>query len=89
MSMWFYDEIHEMDEYQRLQKEIRAVEGEYLELRKVLQETQEALRKDPESQECQARVQYLEKRLKGLEKKYPWLTWDSPVEVALFSPPHG
>jgi len=89
MSMWFYDETDEMEDYQRLQKEIRSVEGEYLELRKVLHEAQEALKKEPESQECQIKVQYLEKRLKDLEKKYPWLKWDSPVEVALFSPPHG
>ena len=89
MSMYFYDEYNEMDEYQRLQKEIRSVEGEYLELRTVLRQAREALGKDPESQEYQAKVQYLEKRMKDLEKKYPWLTWDAPVEVALFSPPHG
>jgi len=87
--MYFYDEYSEMDEYQRLQKEIRSVEGEYLELRTVLCQAREALGKDPESQEYQAKVQYLEKRMKDLEKKYPWLTWDAPVEVALFSPPHG
>ena len=89
MSMYFYDDYNEMDEYQRLQKEIRSVEGEYLELRRGLHEARKALGKDPESQECQARVSYLEKRMKDLEKKYPWLTWDAPVEVALFSPPHG
>jgi chromosome segregation ATPase len=89
MSMWFYDETNELEDYQRLQKEIRAVEGEYLELRTVLREARDALRAEPESEECQVRVRYLEKRLKDLEKKYPWLAWDAPVEVALFSPPHG
>jgi hypothetical protein len=89
MSMYFYDEAGEMEEYQLLQKQIRAVEKEYLELRVVLREAQEALRGEPQSEECKARVQYLEKRLKDLEKKNPWLTWDTPVEVALFSPPHG
>jgi hypothetical protein len=89
MSMWFYDETKEMEDYQRLQKEIRAVEGEYLELRVVLRDAQEKLRAEPESQEFQVKVQYLEKRLQDLEKKYPWLAWDSPIEVALFSPPHG
>jgi hypothetical protein len=89
MSMWFYDETKEMEDYQRLQKEIRAVEGEYLELRVVLREAQEKLRAEPESQEFQVKVQYLEKRLQDLEKKHPWLAWDSPIEVALFSPPHG
>ncbi|MEJ2070966.1 MAG: hypothetical protein P8X65_02485 [Syntrophobacterales bacterium] len=89
MSMWFYDEIKEMEEYQRLQKEIRAVEGEYLELRVVLRDAQEKLKAEPDSREFQVKVQYLEKRLQALEKKYPWLVWDSPIEVALFSPPHG
>ncbi len=89
MSMYFFDEYNEMDEYQRLQKQIRAVEGEYLELRRVLHEAREALGKDPEDQEGQARVRYLEKRLKDLEQKNPWLSWDTPIEVALFAPPHG
>jgi len=89
MSMWFYDESKEMDEYQRLQKQIRAVEGEYLELRVVLRDAQEKLRAEPDSQEFQVKVQYLEKRIKDLEKKNPWLSWDTPIEVALFSPPHG
>lgn len=89
MSMWFYDEAEEMAEYQRLQKQIRAVERDYLELRVVLRDAQEALRTDPHNQEVQSRVQYLEKRIQDLEKKNPWLLWDSPPEVTLFSPPHG
>ena len=51
MSMWFYDEGQEMEEYQRLQKQIRAVEREYLELRLVLRDAQEKLRAQPDSQE--------------------------------------
>ena len=89
MSMWFYDEGQAMEEYQRLQKQIRAVEREYLELRVVLRDAQEKLRADPDSREFQVKVQYLEKRLKDLEHKNPWLSWDTPIEVALFSPPHG
>ena len=89
MSMWFYDESKEMEEYQRLQKQVRAVEGEYLELRVVLRDAQEKLRAEPDSQEFQVKVQYLEKRIKDLEEKNPWLSWDTPIEVALFSPPHG
>jgi hypothetical protein len=89
MSMWFYDEGQEMEEYQRLQKQIRAVEREYLELRLVLRDAQEKLRAQPDSQEFRVKVQYLEKRLKDLEHKNPWLSWDTPIEVALFSPPHG
>ena len=89
MSMYFYDEADRMEEYQLLQKQIRALEREYLELRVVLRDAQEKLRADPDSQEFQIKVQYLEKRLKDLEQKNPWLSWDTPIEVALFSPPHG
>jgi hypothetical protein len=89
MSMYFYDEAGEIKEYQILQKQIRAVEREYLELRVVLREAQEKLRAQPDSQEFQVKVQYLAKRLKELEQKNPWLSWDTPIEVALFSPPHG
>ena len=89
MSMYFYDEADRMEEYQLLQKQIRAVEREYLELRVVLRDAQEKLRADPDSQEFQIKVQYLEKRLKDLEQKNPWLSWDTPIEVALFSTPHG
>lgn len=89
MSMWFFDETGEMAEYQRLQKQVRAVEGEYLELRQVLREARVALNADPQSEETQARVRYLEKRLKGLEEKNPWLLWETPIEVLLFAPPHG
>ncbi len=89
MSMWFFDETGEMAEYQRLQKQVRAVEGEYLELRQVLREARVALSADPEGEDSQARVRYLEKRLKGLEEKNPWLLWETPIEVLLFAPPHG
>jgi hypothetical protein len=87
--MWFFDETGEMAEYQRLQKQVRAVEGEYLELRQVLREASEALSADPENEESQARVRYLAKRLKGLEEKNPWLLWETPIELLLFAPPHG
>ncbi|MGQ9688492.1 MAG: hypothetical protein ACUVXF_06855 [Desulfobaccales bacterium] len=89
MSMWFFDETKEMEEYQRLEQQVRAVEREYLELRVVLQEARKTLACEPESDEAQVRVRYLEKRLKGLEEKFPWLLWDTPVEMAFFAPPHG
>lgn len=89
MSMWFYDEAGEMAEYQGVKKRVRALEKEYLELRQVLGEALKALAADPQSELVQARVRYLEKRLKYVEEKNPWLSWDTPIEVALFSPPHG
>jgi len=89
MSMWFYDEAGEMAEYQIVKKYISALEKEYLELREVLRDAQKALIDDPHSELQKARVKHLEKRIKHLEEKNPWLFWDTPIEVALFSPPHG
>ncbi len=89
MSMWFYDEGREMEEYQSVKKHVRALEKEYLELREVLRDAQKALKTDPHSELQQARIKHLEKRIKLLEEKNPWLLWDMPIEAALFSPPHG
>lgn len=89
MSMWFYDEAGEMEEYRRVKKTVRVLEAEYLGLRRALQEAQEGLKAEPQSELQQARIRYLEKRLRHLEERYPWLCWETPVEVALFSPPHG
>ena len=58
-------------------------------LRMVLRDAQKALSSDPHSEQFQVKVKYLEKRIKNLEEKNPWLLWDTPIEVALFSPPHG
>ncbi len=89
MSMWFYDDANEMEEYQSIKKQVRIVESEYLELRMVLRDAQKAHSSDPHSEQFQVKVKYLEKRIKNLEEKNPWLLWDTPIEVALFSPPHG
>jgi hypothetical protein len=89
MSMWFFDEAGEMEEYQKVKAKFSSLEKEYLELRVNLRDNQEALRADSGSEHLQARVKHLEKRIKGLEDEYPWLTWETPVEVALFTPPHG
>lgn len=89
MSMWFYDDAGEMAEYQSVKQRINALEREYLELKDVLRDARQALAATPGDAYQQARIKYLEKRLSHLEEKNPWLTWDTPVEVALFSPPHG
>ncbi|MBM4284176.1 MAG: hypothetical protein FJ128_02850 [Deltaproteobacteria bacterium] len=89
MSMWFYDEAGEMAEYRLVKQKVQAVEREYLELRVVHREASQALTENPEDPNLQAKVRYLEKRLRHLEEHNPWLTWETPVEVALFSPPHG
>jgi len=87
--MWFYDEAGEMEAFQALRKEIRRLEKEYIELRKLLSNTEQALRADPDSQYLKAKVLYLKKRIKYLEKKAPRLSSDVPLEYALWGPPHG
>jgi len=89
MSMWFYDDAGELEEYRLLRSQVKAVEREYLELRTLAREAQEALGAQPGDPYLQAKVRYLGKRVKDLEASHPWLLWDTPLEVALFSPPHG
>ena len=87
--MWFYDEAGEMEAFQALRKEIRSLEKEYLELRKLLSNAEQALRSDPDSQYLKAKVLYLKKRINDLDKKAPRLSSDVPLEYALWGPPHG
>lgn len=89
MVMWFYDEAGEMEEFQIFRKEVRRLEKEYLEIRVLLRDAKEAFRADPGSEYLHAKVTYLSKRLKDLEKKSPRLAADHPLEIALFAPPHG
>lgn len=89
MVMWFYDEAGEMKDFQDLRKDIRRLEKEYLEIRTLLRDSEEALRADPDSEYFQAKVKYLKKRLKDLEKLAPRLSSDVPLEIALWGTPHG
>ena len=89
MSMWLYDEVREMEDFQNYQKEVRLIEREYLEIRVLLREAEEELRADSESEYLQAKVKYLQKRLKDLEGQAARLAADHPLEISLFAPPHG
>ena len=89
MSMWLYDDAQDMKEFQILRGEIKRLEKEYLDIRIQLRDTEADLRSDPDSEYLQAKVKYLSKRLKDLEKKGPRLAADYPLEIALFGPPHG
>jgi hypothetical protein len=89
MSMWFFDDAWEWQEYQAVREEGRRLEREYLEIRVVLQEAEAALREKPEDEFLSARVRYYQKRLHDLEAKNPRLAEDCPLEVSLFLPPHG
>ncbi len=89
MSMWLYDDAQDMKEFQILRGEIKRLEKEYLDIRIQLRDTEADLRSDPDSEYLQAKVKYLSKRLKDIEKKGPRLAADHPLEIALFAPPHG
>ena len=89
MSMWLYDDLKEMQDFQILRGEVKRLEKEYLDIRIQLRDTEADLRSDPDSEYLQAKVKYLSKRLKDLEKKGPRFAADYPLEIALFGPPHG
>ena len=89
MSMWLYDDCKEMQEFQTLRKEVRRLEREYLDLRIQLRDTEVDLRSDPDNEYLNAKVTYLNKRLRDIEKKGPRLAADYPLEISLFGPPHG
>ena len=89
MGMWLYDDAQDMEEFQILRGEIKRLEKEYLDLRIQLRDTETALRSDPDNEYLEAKVKYLNKRLKDIEKKGPRLAADLPLEIALFTPPHG
>ncbi len=89
MSMWVYDDCKEMQNFQTLRKEVKRLEREYLDLRIQLRDTEVDLRSDPDNEYLEAKVKYLNKRLKGIEKMGPRLASDYPLEISLFGPPHG
>ena len=87
--MWLYDDARQMQEYQNVVEAVRELEREYLELRFLLRDAEKAMSTDPENDYLKAKVQYLKKRVTGLEKQAPRLASDHPLEIALFTPPHG
>ena len=89
MSMWLYDELREMEDFQLYQKEVRRLEREYLEIRILLRDAEQHYGKDPDSEYLKAKVNYLRKRLKDLESQAARLAADHPLEISLFAPPHG
>ena len=89
MPMWLYDDVKEMEDFQTYRQEVRALEREYLEIRVLLRDAEEALSADPESEYLRAKVAYLTKRQKDLERQGPRFAADHPLEIALWAPPHG
>jgi hypothetical protein len=89
MVMWFYDEAGELAELQDFRKELRQLEKEYLEIQVLLRDTEQALRADPASEYLKAKVQYLGRRLRDLEKRAPRPSSDVALELALWGTPHA
>ena len=89
MGMWLYDDCKEMEEFQHWRGEIKRLEKEYLDLRTQLRDTEADLRSDPNDEYLKAKVKYLNKRIKGIEKMGPRLAADQPLEIFLWAPPHG
>jgi len=89
MSMWLYDDSQDMEEFQRMRGEVKRLEKEYLDLRIQLRDTEVNLRSDPDNEYLKAKVTYLNKRLRDIEKKGPRLAAEYPLEISLFGPPHG
>jgi len=89
MGMWLYDDCKEMKDFQHWRDEIKRLEKEYLDLRTQLRDTEADLRSDPTDEYLKAKVKYLNKRIKGIEKMGPRLAADQPLEIFLWAPPHG
>jgi len=87
--MWLYDDAQEMQEFKILRQEVKRLEKEYLDLRILLRDTEAELRSDPDNEYLKAKVKYISKRIKDIEKKGPRFADDHPLEISLFGPPHG
>lgn len=54
----------------------------------MLRDAEAALRAEPDNADLKARLVYLDKRVKDLEKQAVWLTGDRPMEYDLWGSPH-
>ena len=54
-----------------------------------LRDAEAALRSEPENEELKDRVEQLKKRLEELDRQAPWISYLVPLEVLLWTDPHG
>jgi hypothetical protein len=90
MSNFF--EIHDInavEELHQFRREVQQVEREYLELRVLLHKAEAEFRENPANEEFEAKVQYLNKRLKEIEELNPWISSGKAREIALWAPQAG
>ncbi len=88
MTMWFFDESEEMDEYQLVRDTLLALEREQREIRGMLGKALDELEADPGNELICDRVKQYRSRLEELEKSRLFSS-DVPLELALWGPPHG
>jgi hypothetical protein len=60
---------------------VQHIEREYLDLRVRLRDTEADLRSDSQNPELISQVDYLKRRLKDLENRYPWVSTGRPGEI--------
>ncbi len=88
-GIWFPDEAEELEGWHAFREETVLIERKHLEIRVALRDAEAALRDDPGNENLRARVKYLQKRLKGLERQAPWIASDIAMEVFLWGGPYG
>ncbi len=87
--MWFCDEEDDLDFWRVLRPDAQQLEEEHLRCRTALHAAETALRNSPKDESLKAQVEDLQKRMREIEQKAPWISAETPVEVALFGAPHG
>lgn len=89
MTMFFFDEADELEEYQIFRKKDQPLELEYEKVRVALSQAEADLKANPGDKQRENVVGELKKRLETLEQQAPWLKLDYPIEYLLWGPPHG
>jgi len=89
MSMFFFDEADELEEYRIFRRQDQPLELEYEKLRRALRDAETALGVNPGDAALAGKEAEIKDRLEALEKRAPWLNYDYPVEYLLWGPPHG
>lgn len=89
MTMWFFDDAEELEDYQIFLKKDQPLLLEYEKLRKALWAAEVTLRDHPEDNKGKAEIAEIKEKITALEQRAPWLTFDYPVEYLLWGPPHG
>ncbi len=74
---------------QAFRREAHSLENKHLQLRVALRDAEAALRSEPENEELKLRVEQLKKRLEELDRQAPWISYLVPLEVLLWTDPHG